>query len=199
MKQERYIIGIVVGYILKIMKARKAEYKFKKEFASIRHGNYPKFINLVKGDIPEMVLYDHGDIKVNPKPKVENIDFVGLFMAGPSMKDFYEKCIHEYGVFTDNEISDELFYRIALFEITIRIHANNHEKIKESQTFEEIISKLGHNLNFSNEEIGTLQKGRKLLNAIKHGIKKHQTWCENIAEFEKTQTLMKEKQIVIEY
>ena len=54
MKEEKYIIGIVVGYILKIMKARKVETKFKKEFASIRHGNYPKFINLVNGEITQI-------------------------------------------------------------------------------------------------------------------------------------------------
>ncbi len=35
MKEEKYIIGIVVGYILKIMKARKVETKFKKEFAPL--------------------------------------------------------------------------------------------------------------------------------------------------------------------
>jgi len=56
-------------------------------------------------------------------------------MAGPSMKDFYEKCVNEYGAFTDDEISNELFYRIALFEITIRIHANNHEKIKAKRLY----------------------------------------------------------------
>jgi hypothetical protein len=199
MKEEKYIIGIVVGYILKIMKARKVETKFKKEFASIRHGNYPKFINLVNGEIPEMVLYNHGEIEVNPKPKPENIDFVGLFMAGPSMKIFYEKCVKEYGVFIDNEISNELYYQIGLFEITIRIHTNNHKKIDEKQTFEDIIHNLGENLKFSVEEIDILQKGRKLLNAIKHGIKKKHSWSENIIDFKKAQILMIEKQVVLEY
>ncbi len=199
MKEEKYIIGIVVGYILKIMKARKTESKFKKEFASIRHGNYPKFIKIVKGDIPEMVLYNHGEIEVNPKPKAENIDFVGLFMAGPSMKVFYEKCVKEYGAFVDNEISNELYYQIGLFEITIRIHANIHKKIEENQTFEDIINNLGENLKFSVEEIDTVQKGRKLLNGIKHGIKKNHSWSENIIDFKKAQILLIEKQIVLEY
>ncbi len=108
MKAEKYIIGIVLGYVLKIMKARKKETKFNKEFASIRHGNYPKFINLVNGDIPEMVVSNRGKIEVNPKPKAENIDFLGLIMAGPSMKDFYEKCVSEYGrVFIDNVPSNQ--------------------------------------------------------------------------------------------
>jgi len=199
MKEEKYIIGIVVGYVLKIMKACKIEAKFKEEFASIRHGNYPKFINLVKGDIPEMILYNHGEIEVNPKPKTENIDFVGLFMAGPSMIVFYRKCVAEYGVFADNEISNELYYDIALFEITIRIHANNHEKIEENQTFEEIIFKLGANLKLSVGEINILQKGRKLMNVIKHGSKKNYSWHEGIRDFKKAQNLMFEQQIVLDY
>ena len=199
MKEEKYIIGIVVGYILKVMKTRKNESKFQKEFASIRHGNYPKFIKIVNGDIPEMVLYNHGEIEVNPKPKIENIDFVGLLMASPSMKVFYEKCVNEYGVIVDNEISNELYYQIGLFEITIRIHANNHKKIEENQTLEDIIHNLGINLKFSDEEIDTLQKGRKLLNAIKHGVKKNHSWSENIIDFKKSQTLMIKKQIVLKY
>ena len=199
MKEEKYIIGIVLGYVLKIMKARKNETKFSKEFASIRHGNYPKFIKLVNGDIPEMVLYNRGEIEVNPKPKIENIDFVGLIMAGPSMKDFYEKCVSEYGVFVDNEISNELYYQIGLFEITIRIHANNHKKIEENHTFEQIINDLGKSLLLSVDEITTLQKGRKLLNAIKHGIKKNYSWPEGITDFKQAQSVMTERQLVLEY
>jgi hypothetical protein len=199
MKDEKYIIGIVLGYVLKLMKARKKENIFSREFASIRHGNYPKFINLVDGNIPEMVLYNRGEIEVNPMPKIENIDFVGLFMAGPSMKDFYEKCVSEYGVLIDNEVSDELYYQIGLFEITIRIHANNHKKIEENHTFEKIINDLGQSLNLSANEIDALQKGKKLLNVIKHGMKKNYSWSEGITDFKKAQNVMKERQIVLEY
>jgi len=199
MKEGKYIIGIVLGYVLKIMKARKEETKFYKEFASIRHGNYPKFIDLVKGNIPEMVLYNKGEIEINPKPKTENIDFVGLFMAGPSMKVFYEKCVSEYGDFIDNEISNELYYQVGLFEITIRIHANNHKKIEEDHTFENIINDLGKSLQLSVNEINSLQKGRKLLNVIKHGMKKNYSWSEGITDFKQAQSVMTERQIVLEY
>ena len=105
MKKQQLIIGIVVGYMLKVMKAHKKEIKFKKEFACIRHGNYPEFIALVKGNIPEMVVYKSGDIEVNPNPKRNNFEFIGLIMAGPSMKIFYEKCVSEYGVILDTEVS----------------------------------------------------------------------------------------------
>jgi hypothetical protein len=199
MKEERYIVGIVVGYVLKIMKASKNETKFKKEFASIRHGNYPKFIDLVNGDIPEMVLYNHEGVQVNPKPKTENVDYIGLLMAGPSMKKFYEKCVTHYGVFIDNEISNELYYQIALFEITIRIHSNNHKKIKEDDTLENIIFSLGQSLKLSEIETNSLQEGRKLLNIIKHGMKKKYSWSKGISDFKKAQIVMSEKQIVLEY
>ena len=198
MKKQQLIIGIVVGYMLKVIKAHKKEIKFKQEFASIRHGNYPEFIALVKGSIPEMVVYRSGDIEVNPNPKKDNFDFVGLVMAGPSMKVFYEKCIAEYGVFLDNEISDKIYYQLAIYEITIRIHANKFKTLEKSETFQTIIDNLGKQLALNEEDVTTLQNGRKLLNMVKHGRKKNYSWIEGITDFEKAFQLIEEKNITLE-
>ena len=198
MEKQQLIIGIVVGYILKVMKAHNKEIKFKKEFACIRHGNYPKFIALVKGFIPEIVVYKSGDIKVNPNPKEDNFDFIGLVMSAPSMKVFYAKCVTEYGVFLDKDVSDEIYYQLAIYEITIRIHANKFKTLEKSETFQKIIDNLGRYLPLNELEVATLQNGRKLLNMVKHGQKKNFSWMEGKREFEKAFQLMEEKNIKLE-
>lgn len=198
MKKQQFIIGIVVGYMLKVMKAHKKEIKFKKEFACIRHGNYPEFITLVKGYIPEMVVYRSGNIQVNPHPKKDNFDFIGLIMAGPSLKVFYKKCIAEYGVFIDNEISNKIYYQLAIYEIAIRIHANKFKTLEKSETFKTIIDNLGKYLNLNGEEVTTLQKGRKLLNMVKHGQKKNYPWTKGISDFEKAFQLLEVNNIALE-
>jgi hypothetical protein len=199
MKEQKLIIGIVVGYMLKVMKANKKGLKFKKEFACIRHGNYPKFISLIKGEIPLMVVYNSGIIESNPSPKENNYDFVGLIMAGPSMKNFYQKCAKEYGVFDDaNNISNEIFYKIAIYEITIRLFANKFKTLNESEKLCSIITNLGKYLKLEPSEVEIIQKGRKLLNMIKHGKKKNYTWEEGQLDFNNAFNFMVEKKITIE-
>lgn len=197
MNIEKYSIGTVVGYVLKIIKTGKKVTKFKKEFTFLKHGNYPKFIKSMNGNVPEIVMGTLEQIEVNPKPKAENIDFVGLFMAGPSLKDFYQKCFDEYGEFIDNEISDDLYYEIGMFEITIRIHANIYKKIEENHSLEQIINDLGEHLGLTANEKNTLQKARKLLNAIKHGKKKNYSWFEGTNDFKKALKIMDQRQIVL--
>ncbi|WP_396632372.1 hypothetical protein [Maribacter sp. R86514] len=198
MKRQQMIIGIVVGYMLKVMKAQKTEMKFKQEFACIRHGNYPDFISLVKGCITEMVVYRDGVIKVNPNPREDDLGFIGLVMAGPSMKVFYEKCIAEYGIFVDKEVSDKIYYQLAIYEITIRIHANKFKSLEKSETFQTIIHNLGKHLALDEEDVTILQNGRKLLNMVKHGRKKNYSWIEAITDFEKAFQLTEEKNITLE-
>lgn len=59
---ERLIISVTVGYMLKVLKANERIKTFKDEFAAIRHGDYIEFINLVKGEIPFLVVYNEGVI-----------------------------------------------------------------------------------------------------------------------------------------
>jgi hypothetical protein len=183
--------------MLKVMKSSEEEILYKREFASVRHGNFPQFISYIEEPIPEMVLWDEGEIKINPEPEENNFDFIGLFMAGPSMKEFYNNCVREYGVIIDNDISDEIYYKLSLFEISIRIHANNFKTLEINQTFQDIISNLGGYKNLEQNEIDILQKGRKLLNIVKHGEKRNYSWAQGIIDFEKAYQLTIDKKITI--
>ena len=197
MKEQQYIIGITVGYMLKVMKAKKPLGHFKKEFASIRHGNYHEFILSVKAPIPEMVIYNQGTIEVNPESKESDFDFLGLFKAGPSLRKFYEKCVIKYGVFKDNDVSDITFYEVAVFEISLRMHANKYNLLKNKEPLETVIDRIGQHKKMKQNEINTLQNGRHFLNMIKHGSKKIKSWREGKKLFNKAYQLMEDKQLTI--
>ena len=89
MKNEELIISIVVGYMLKLLKNNININSHMKEFASIRHGNYDEFIQLVNGEKPFMVMYDSGEIRTDNFTQNNTCDFGMLIQSGPSLTKFY--------------------------------------------------------------------------------------------------------------
>lgn len=197
MKNEKIIIGLTVGYMLKVMKAQKDLSKFRNEFACIRHGNYHEFIKLLKAPVPEMVVYIKGVIETNPESKEDDFDFLGLFKSGPSLKVFYQNCANEFGVFTDHDISNEIFYEAALFEISLRMHANNNNLITKNETLQNVIIKLCNYKNIDTIDIDKFQKGRNFLNMIKHLNDKYSTWSEGIIAFKAAYELLDKYKLTI--
>lgn len=178
---ERLIISVTVGYMLKVLKANKKIKKFKDEFAAIRHGDYIEFIKLVKGEIPFLVVYNEGVITSGAIPPSKNdIDFELLLKAGPSLKLFYKNCITEYGEIIDKDISDNTFEQAALFEINLRIHANNSKLLNQREDLINVIEKLGSFKKMSQNEIDKLQAGRHFLNMIKHHKNQFPSWTAGI-------------------
>jgi hypothetical protein len=180
---ERLIIQVAIGYMLKVMKSDKLLDFQKNEFAAIRHGNYDQFLSLANGPIPEMVVYNAGVIKTKNISQKGDFDFAALIKAGPSLLIFHKKCLEYYGNFKDKEIDDNTFEKIALFEIGLRMHANNKTLLIEMEKFESVIDKLGAAVNMSQEEINQLHFGRQLLNMIKHKKMKFDTWESGIKAF----------------
>lgn len=180
---ERLIIQVAVGYMLKVMKSTKNVDFKKKEFAAIRHGNYDQFLSLVNGPIPEMVVYNAGVIKTKNISQKEDFDFAALIKAGPSLLIFHKNCITHYGNFKDSEIDDNTFEKIALFEIGLRMHANNKSLLTEMEKLESVIDKIGLAFNMTDEEIKQLHLGRLFLNMIKHKKMKFETWESGIKAF----------------
>jgi hypothetical protein len=181
---ERLIIQVAVGYMLKVLKADKIIDVQKKEFAAIRHGNYDQFLELVNGPIPEMVVYNAGNIKTNNISQKEDFDFAALIKAGPSLLMFYEKCRKHYGEIVDLNINDDTFEKIALFEIGLRMHANNKKFIIDNDKLETVIDKLSTDLNMTKEETSKLHLGRQFLNMIKHKKRKFDSWDKGIVAFQ---------------
>lgn len=173
---EKLIIQVAVGYMLKVLKSDKIIDFQKNEFAAIRHGNYDQFLDLVNGPIPEMVVYNSGKIKTSNISQKEDFDFAALIKAGPSLLLFYKSCINHFGKIDDLDIDDETFEKVALFEIGLRMYANNKRLLVENDNLETVIDKISADLKMTYEETSKLHSGRQFLNMIKHKKRKFASW-----------------------
>jgi hypothetical protein len=103
-------------------------------------------------------------------------DFGMLIQSGPSLTKFYKEVKSIYGSIIDTDISDDIYKKLVLFEISLRVHANNNNLIqqyvignKETQTkIENVIDKLSKFKNLSVDEIEKLHNGRLFTNYVKH-------------------------------
>lgn len=181
--QRPLIIEIVIGYMLKVWKSEKKITKFKSEFNAIRHGDYFEFINLIREPIPFLVSYKNGEVAIETVSNKDDCDFEGLLKSGPSMVLYFKKCFEEYGNIIDNEINNDLFYDVALFEISIRMHAKNYKLINEREDLITIIPKLCKHENISESDTILIDRGRQFLNMIKHNKNQFPSWEDGINNF----------------
>lgn len=191
------IIAKTVGYMLKAMKLKEDTSLFPKEFASIRHGNYFEFTEIIKGEIPTVVVYNKGEIQVNKKITKEEIDFVGLIKSGPSLLQFHEKCLSEYGKLVDKDIPDEIYEKVALFEISLRMHSNNENLINSKEDLIEVILKLSKSKKILNNQVEKLQNGRRFLNMIKHPKNQFPSWSDGINAFNEAYSICQKYSLTV--
>jgi hypothetical protein len=184
MKNEEPIISIVVGYMLKLLKNNVNITSHLKEFAAIRHGNYDEFIQLVNGEKPFMVMYDNGEIRTDNFNQSNTCDFGMLIQSGPSLIKFYNEVKSIHGNINDTDISNDVYKKLVLFEISLRVHANNNNLIGNKETIENVINKLSTFKNLSTDEIEKLHNGRLFANYIKHKkSKKFSSYQDGINHF----------------
>ena len=191
------IIEVTVGYMLKVLKSGRPLDTYKKEFAAIRHGDYYKFINLIGEPIPFMITYDHGLIREETEARKDDIDFAALLKAGPSLKKFYANCKNLYGEIEDSDLTDEMYRKLVLFEIAMRMHANNNNLLTENDKLVTVIVKLSVFKNFSQQETQILQNGRLFLNMVKHNKNQFKSWAEGLIEFEKAFEILVKYQMTV--
>lgn len=197
MKELIIPFATTVGYMLKVLKSNVKINKFNPEFKMIRHGNYFEFINSVKGEVPHTVVYNKGKITSDNIARKDDFDFLGLFNANPSLQKFYIDCHKEYGKITDTDIPDSIYGIAALFEISIRMHANNNNLIESRENLVEVINKLSEFKNLTENETNKLHQGRRFINMIKHFKNQFPSWNEGIDAMTIAYELIKEKKLTI--
>ena len=178
------MIEVVVGYMLKVMKSNRPIIKHREAFNKIRHGDYDNFIKVVNGTIPPIVIYKNGVIKNSYTSQQVDFDFAGLICSGPSLVKFHNDCLTEYGLIKDEDIADDIFEKIVLFELSIRMHANNSKLLNYKDVLEVAINKLSEFKGLNNEDTKQLHNGRIFLNGVKRNKSKFPSWSEGIIEFQ---------------
>ena len=198
MRNEELIISIVVGYMLKLLKNKVNITSHLKEFAAIRHGNYDEFIQLVNGEKPFMVMYDNGEIRTDNFNQNNTCDFGMLIQSGPSLIKFYKEVKSIYGEVNDIDISDDIYKKLVLFEISLSVHANNNNLIGNKETIENVIHKLSKFKNLSTGEIEKLHNGRLFTNYVKHKkSKKFSSYQDGINLFNEAYNVLINHQLTI--
>ncbi len=193
---ERILVGVTVGYMLKVLKSGKVTQEFKKEFDAIRHGDYLEFINLIGGPMPYIVRYEQGEIISGYLPPLDDdIEFELLLKAGPSLKIFLLKCYQTYGTIIDPDISDSMFESLALFEISLRIHAKNNKLTNAKDKLHFVIDSLKKHQNLSSSDAEKLHQGRTFLNMVKHDNGQYESWGEGISAFDMAFETMKKTKL----
>jgi hypothetical protein len=198
-KMERpLIIEVVIGYMLKVWKSQKKITKYKNEFNAIRHGDYFGFINLIKEPFTPFVSNINGIVSIQTEINKDDCDFFGLLKSHNSMMKFYIECNKEYGIIIDSDIDDTLYFDLAMFEISIRMHARNHNLLTEREDLKPLIRKLCEYKNISEADAKLIDNGRIFLNMIKHNKNQFDSWDVGIENFKiANQTLGKYKITVI--
>jgi hypothetical protein len=202
-EEKPLFIEVVVGYMLKVMKSGRDITSFQSEFATIRHGNYDEFIELIGEPKPFMVGWKDGVTSREDEISQRTYcDFAGLALAGPSLKEFFKKCATEYGAVTDTEIPNEIYMNMVLFEVGLRMHANNNHLLGERENLNEVINKLSAFKDLSSTDKETLHQGRRFINDVKHHNepdyrRKFSTWSEGISAFQGAFQVLKSHQFVV--
>lgn len=197
--EELMPIVVVVGYMLKLLKNNVNIISHLKEFAAIRHGNYDEFIQLVNGEKPFMVMYDNGKIRTDNFNQNNTCDFGMLIQSGPSLTKFYNEVKSKYGEIIDIDISDDIYKKMALFEISLRVHANNFNLICSKEKIENVIDKLSKFKKLSTDEIEKLHNGRLFTNYVKHNKKnkKFSSYQDGIIDFNDSYNVLIDKKLTI--
>jgi hypothetical protein len=184
--------------MLKLLKNNVNITSHSKEFSAIRHGNYDEFIQLVNGEKPFMVMYDNGEIRTDNFNQNNTCDFGMLIQSGPSLTKFFNDVKSIYGNVNDVDISDDIYKKLVLFEISLRVHANNNNLIGNKETIENVINKLSAFKNLSTDEIGNLHNGRLFTNYIKHKkSKKFSSYQDGINKFNEAYDILIKHQLTI--
>lgn len=178
-------IEVAVGFMLKVLKNQQRITVYKNEFNAIKHGDYKTFLSLIGGEIPPMVINNNGRIKSEENNPNYDSDFEGLLKSGPSLLIFLKKCNTVYGNIEDPDITDSIYYKIVVFEIALRMHANNNNLLDKTKREDliNVISVLSKFIKLKPEEEEKLQKARVFSNMIKHYKNQYPSWKEGIKAF----------------
>ncbi len=193
----RTIIQVAIGYLYKVLKNGKDTSKFKEEFAAIRHGDYENFLSLIGDKIDFIASNNNGVINNDVNIKEDDSDFARLIKSGSSLNTFVKICFEEFGEITDRDLTNLDFERLALFELSLKMHRNNYALREDKIRLENVINHLQIIKKLSDSDIKILHQGRKFLNKVKHPEKMKSDWRAELIVFNSAYNILLQKQLTI--
>jgi hypothetical protein len=190
-------VQVTIGYLYKVLKNGKDTSKFKEEFEAIRHGDYETFLSLIGDKIDFIVSYNNGVISNDVNIREDDSDFARLIKSGSSLNTFVKICIEEFGKIDDCDLTNLDFERLALFELSLKMHRNNNAPRENKLRLENVINHLQIIKNLSDSEIKILHQGRKFLNKVKHPEKMKSDWKAELIVFNSAYNILLQKQLTI--
>jgi len=132
-----------------------------------------------------MVIYNNRRIRSDENNPNYDFDFEGLLKSGPSLRIFLNKCFLVYGNIEDYYIPDSIYHKVVVFEIALRMHANNNNLLDKNKQEDliDIITILSKFKNLTPEEEEKLQKARVFTNMVKHFKNQYPSWVGGIKHF----------------
>jgi len=110
---------------------------------------------------------------------------------------FLKNCTSVYGYIADNDVPDNIYLKAVLFEISLRMHANNYGLLNERENLIDVINKLCLHKNISQTDIDNLHKGRIFINMIKHFDNQFPSWSDGISAFNAAFEVIKKHELTI--
>jgi hypothetical protein len=153
---------------------------------------------MVGGKIPPMIIYDADNdiMKINPKTIEKNeCEFGKLIAASPSCKIFMDEINERYNSILDSDFSDDVYKKMAIFELAIRMYLTNHNIGNLDDSLNVCINNL---LFITYVDLTKLHNGRKFLNKIKHNNDPNDiSWKSDIGLFNESYTILQSYNIMI--
>jgi len=153
-----------------------------------------EFIKFIEPHLPQQ----SGTLSVsNMKIKdVEDMCSFGQMIACESALDKFESLIRTYcPIANDLDFHDDIFKKLAMFEIVIRIQLDKHNQLTDRIKLVDAIDKLKEIFPLTKDEISKLHDGRKFLNSIKHS--NDISWKNNLSLFEEAYFILEKHNIQI--
>lgn len=194
---EKPTFQVVIGNVLKILKKRGKEQEFKQEFEAIRHGDYFEFVNLIKGEIPFVIVYQVGEVTTHNEMRDTDFDYLALVKSGPSLLKFHKQVKAIYGDIVDNDLPDSAFEFMAYFEIAIRMHAKNNNLYTGRLKLIHVIDRLCDHMGLEEKERQIMHANRDFLNEIKHPKGRVENWPSTIQQMNQLVNLLNKRKLLV--
>lgn len=197
-----FIIAVLGGYILKLIKNKKIIKGYDNNIDSIincvKYGNFED-LSIDKSS-KNVILCDNDKILINPEINQKHFGmYISIIQSGQRLNHIYNDLFYKYGnIKNDSTNRVNTLYNLdytnaAFFELDIRMYAQKHNLLVFNDnriTLQNIIIDIVKHLKLDDDHLLKLDNGRKFINSIKYGLKLDENYTTLINNFKESCKLL---------